>query len=133
MQTQPLPTWAKAAGLLFGAGLLFIGARFLYCPEVAERGYGLVYNQPNNAFHTVKGIRDLFSGLLLLSFSWLGWRKPLAVVMLVGSIIPVVDLIVVLRTPQALRGAEWIHGSTALALWVVAFFLLRSSLTKKTH
>lgn len=126
MQTQKLPLWAKIAGYLFGFGLIFIGGRFLLAPEVAERGFGLLYDQPINSFHIIKGIRDIFSGLILVSFTLANWRKPLAMTVLIGSLIPVVDMLVVLNSPTAVPGAEWIHGITAVASWVFGYFLLRN-------
>lgn len=133
MQTDKLPTWAKIIGYLFGAGLVFIGGRFLIAPEVGERGYGLIYNQPGNAFHYIKGIRDVFAGLLFIAFTAANWRKPLAVVMLLGSLIPVVDMIIVLTSPTVVVGAEWIHGTTAVAIWIYSYFLLRQRQNFRSH
>jgi hypothetical protein len=131
MQTNHLPLWAKCAGYFFGIGLLFIGIRFLIMPEVAERGFGLFYNQPNEAFHYIKGSRDAFSGLILVIFTALQWRKPLAVVALAGALVPVVDMLTVLTTP-AVPGAAWIHGPTAVALLIFSYFLLRTQ-TAPSH
>lgn len=125
MQLEKLPLWAKIVGCLFGFGLLFIGGRFVLAPEVAERGFGLVYDQPTDSFHDIKGVRDIFSGLILTSFTLANWRKPLAVAVLAGSLIPLVDMLVVLSAPNAVSGAEWIHGTTAVALWVFGYFLVR--------
>ncbi|QHV97523.1 DUF4267 domain-containing protein [Spirosoma endbachense] len=127
MQTEKLPLWAKIAGYFFGIALLFIGIRFLVLPEAAERGFGLIYNQPTYAFHFIKGIRDFFTGLLLTSFTIANWRKPLALAVLVGSLIPVVDMLVVLNAPDAVPGTEWIHGLTAVASWIFSYFLFRKS------
>lgn len=125
MQTEKLPLWAKIVGYLVGFGLIFIGGRFLLAPEVAERGFGLLYDQPTNSFHYIKGIRDLFSGLILTNFTLANWRKPLAVAVLAGSLIPLVDMLIVLTAPNAVPGAEWIHGTTAVASWVFGYFLVR--------
>ncbi|GAB2602174.1 DUF4267 domain-containing protein [Spirosoma areae] len=125
MQTEKLPLWAKITGYLFGLGLLFIGGRFLLAPEVAERGFGLVYDQPTNSFHAIKGIRDIFSGLVLTIFTVTGSRKSLAVAVLSGSLIPLVDMLIVLNAPNIVSGAEWIHGTTAVASWVFGYFLVR--------
>ena len=125
MLTEKLPIWAKVAGYLFGAGLIFIGGRFVIAPEAAERGFGLIYAQPNEAFHYIKGVRDLFSGVLIAIFTILNWKKPLAVAFLAGSIVPTGDMIIVLTAPSTLVSAAWIHGLTALTAWIVSFFLLR--------
>lgn len=127
MQTDKLPMWAKLIGYLFGMSLLFIGGRFLLAPEVAERGFGLIYDQPSESFHWIKGIRDLYSGLLLTLFTAFNWRKPLAVAVLAGSVVPITDMQIVLGAPNAVAGAEWIHGTTAVALWVFGYFLLRNN------
>ncbi len=128
---EKLPLWAKAAGYLFGIALLFIGARFLLMPETAERGFGLIYDQPSYAFHYIKGIRDVFTGLVITGFTVANWRKPLAVVILAGSLIPVVDMLTVLRAAAPVPGAEWIHGVTAVFAWVFGYFLLRSQTTQR--
>ncbi|CCH51621.1 hypothetical protein BN8_00560 [Fibrisoma limi BUZ 3] len=131
MQTNQLSSWTKVVGYLFGAGLVFIGGRFLLAPEVAERGYGLIFDQPTDAFHYIKGVRDVFSGLLFIVFTAANWRKPLAVVALAGSIIPIVDMLIVLNAPLAVPGTEWIHGITVVSLWVYGYFLLRNQ--RSTH
>lgn len=133
MQTDKLPRWAKFAGYGFGIALLFIGGRFLLAPEVAERGFGLNYNQPNNAFHFIKGIRDVFSGLVLFAFTVANWRKPLAVAVLAGSLIPLVDMLIVLNTPNSVPGAKWIHGTTVVCSWLFAYGLLRRPTGRKTQ
>ncbi|QJD77652.1 DUF4267 domain-containing protein [Spirosoma rhododendri] len=125
MQTEQLPRWAKIAGYTFGALLMFIGLRFLIMPQAAERGFGLIYDQSAYSFHYIKGIRDIFSGLILAIFTYMNWRLPLAVTLLAGSLIPTVDMLVVMTAARAVPGAEWIHGSTALAIWVTTYFLLR--------
>lgn len=132
MQNNHLPLWARCTGYFFGVSLLFIGVRFLLMPEVSERGFGLIYEQPNEAFHYIKGIRDGFSGLILVVFTALKWRKPLAVVTLAGSLVPVIDMLVVLTMPDAVPGAAWIHGPTAVALWIFGYFLLATQ-TAKGH
>ncbi|RIV19379.1 DUF4267 domain-containing protein [Fibrisoma montanum] len=131
MQTKQFSGWITAVGYLFGAGLVFIGGRFLLAPEVAERGYGLVFDQPTNAFHYIKGIRDVFSGLLFIGFTAARWFKPLGGVTLAGSLIPVVDMLIVLSDPHAVAGSEWIHGGTAIALWVYGYVLFRNE--RSTH
>lgn len=125
MQTEQLPRWAKIAGYTFGVLLLLIGCRFMAMPEAAERGFGLIYDQPSYSFHYIKGIRDLFTGSILTLFTYLNWRLPLAVTLLAGSLIPTVDMLVVLTATQAVPGTEWIHGSTAVAAWVLSYLLLR--------
>src|SRR5262249_38998845 len=63
------PTIAYTLAGLIGAGIIFIGARFIVAPRVAAAGYGV---QPDlgqrsvRAYLSVKGVRDIASGLFVL-------------------------------------------------------------------
>ncbi|WP_052731026.1 DUF4267 domain-containing protein [Spirosoma radiotolerans] len=127
MTTQQIPTPLRLISLLIGVGMLFIGARFLLAPEVAEAGFGLRYNQPNYAFHSIKGIRDIFSGLIVVLFAWHQYRKPLFLTLLAGSIIPLADMLIVWNTPGSDLWAMLIHGSTVITLWLLCYFLGKST------
>src|SRR5690349_3755989 len=94
MMTQRI---SIAIAFLTGLGMIFIGARFLLSPEAAEIGYGIHFNEQGNySFHYIKGIRDMFSGLLLCAFVLLNERRALAITLLAGAIIPLTDMLIVL-------------------------------------
>ncbi|RZL16305.1 MAG: DUF4267 domain-containing protein [Hymenobacter sp.] len=96
-------TLTRGLSLLLGLGMVFIGARFLLAPRAGAEGFG-VFLPPaatQYAFHYAKGIRDIFSGLLLALFAGLGYDRPLAWVTLLGVLIPSVDLTIVLAQPTA--------------------------------
>jgi len=81
-----------------GLGLIFIGTRFLLAPEIAEAGYGIHFNEQGDySFHYIKGIRDIFSGLLICIFCLVNERRALGVTLLAGTIIPVTDMLIVLN------------------------------------
>jgi hypothetical protein len=83
---------------LTGLGMIFIGARFLVAPGVAEAGYGLNFHEQGDfSFHYIKGIRDVFTGALLCLFVWSRQTKALGAVLAVGTIIPIVDLFIVVN------------------------------------
>lgn len=87
-----------AIAFLGGLGLIFIGARFLLSPKVAEAGYGIRFNEGGDySFHYIKGIRDVFSGLLLCSLVAVNERRALAITLLAAIIVPTVDMIIVLN------------------------------------
>jgi hypothetical protein len=96
-------TLTRGLSLLLGLGMVFIGIRFLVAPRAGAEGFGvfLPSNDVNYAFHYTKGIRDVFSGLLLSLFAGLGYDRPLAWVTLLGALIPCVDLAIVLAQPAA--------------------------------
>ena len=83
--------------LLTGLGMIFLGARFLLSPEVAEAGYGIHFNcHEDYSFHYIKGIRDIFSGLIISVFVLTNQRRALGVTLLGGTMIPVTDMLIVL-------------------------------------
>ena len=100
MTTQRISSPVRLISLLIGVGLLFLGGRFLLAPEVGQKGYGLNHDQPNYAFHYIKGIRDIFSGLIIVLLAWYQNRRPLFLTLLAGSIIPFADVLIVWRTPR---------------------------------
>lgn len=86
-----------AIALLVGLGMLFLGARFFFSPEVATAGYGIHFNANGDySFHYIKGIRDIFSGILLCAFVLLNERRAVGVTLLAGSIISFTDMLIVL-------------------------------------
>ncbi|MBC7919481.1 MAG: DUF4267 domain-containing protein [Ferruginibacter sp.] len=113
-------------GALIGLGLLFIGGRFWLAPEAGEQGFGIAVNEAGNyAFHRIKGVRDFSTGLLLVTFSLLQWKKPLGILLLVGSLIPAADAFIVWSSPGSNSSAMWIHGLTFLTSGGLAYFLLK--------
>ncbi|TWJ00771.1 uncharacterized protein DUF4267 [Mucilaginibacter frigoritolerans] len=83
--------------LLVGLGMIFLGARFFFSPEVATAGYGIHFNAGGDySFHHIKGIRDIFSGILLCAFVLLDERRAVGVTLLTGSIISFTDMLIVL-------------------------------------
>lgn len=127
MKSQQISYPVKATCILIGLGLLFIGGRFLIAPEIAEIGFGLQYQQPDFAFHYIKGIRDIFSGLIIVLFTWSGYRRPLFLTLLAGSVIPFADMLIVWLTPGSNLWAMLIHGGTVTTLWLLCYFLRRPS------
>ncbi len=82
---------------LTGLGMIFIGARFLLSPEIAEAGYGIHFNANGDySFHYIKGIRDAFTGLLICILILTKQTKALGITLAVGTIIPTVDMLIVL-------------------------------------
>jgi hypothetical protein len=85
---------------LSGATLVFIGLRFLAMPQVAETAFG-INTQTNGdfSFHYIKGARDLFAGLLFIVLLLTKEYRALGITLLLGCLIPSVDLWVVTSHP----------------------------------
>ena len=116
------------AGLL-AAGIIFIGARFLVAPRVAAAGYGV---QPDlsqrsvGAYLSVKGVRDIATGLFVIILMIAGATHLVGWVMLAATIIPLADATIVLRNGGSKSIAWGVHGVTAAVMLVTSALLLIS-------
>ena len=116
------------AGLI-AAGIIFIGARFVVAPRVAAAGYGV---QPDlsqrlaGAYLTVKGVRDIASGLFLFILMAAGATHLLGWVILAATIIPLADATIVLRNGGSKSIAWGVHGVTAVVMLITSALLLIS-------
>jgi len=116
-----------AIAFLTGLGMIFIGARFLIAPETAEAGYGIHFNEQGNySFQNIKGIRDLFSGLLICIFVLSKQTKALATTLLVGTIIPIVDMLIVLSKDYNGVTQAIPHISAIIVCFLFGVILLRN-------
>jgi len=107
------------AGCLF---ILFIGARFLLAPAVATAGFGVPEDRPR-AFTSIKGIRDITSGVVPLVVLAAGGSHVFGWALLAAAITPVGDAVVVATNGGTLRHALSVHGATALVLVVAGLVL----------
>lgn len=117
---------------LTGLGMIFIGARFLLSPEIAEAGYGIHFNEQGDySFHYIKGIRDIFSGVLLCTFVLMNERRALAITLLAGAFIPVTDMLIVLSKSYngVLQAVP--HISAIIICFVCGIILLAAKPSKK--
>lgn len=117
---------------LLGAGMIFLGARFFLSPEVATAGFGIRFNANGDySFDYIKGIRDIFSGLIICAFVLMGERRALGVTLLAGTMIPVNDMLIVLSKsyngiPQAMP-----HIIAVIICFVFGIILLATKTQKK--
>jgi glucose uptake protein GlcU len=112
---------------LTGLGMIFIGARFLLSPEIAEAGYGIHFNaQGDYSFHYIKGIRDVFTGLLICILLLAKQTKALGITLVVGTIIPVVDMFIVLSKDYNGVAQAIPHISAIIVCAVIGTILLIS-------
>lgn len=82
---------------LLGLGMIFLGARFFYDPEAATAGFGIHFNAHGDySFDYIKGIRDIFSGLIICIFVLMKEQRALGITLLAGTLIPVNDMLIVL-------------------------------------
>ena len=116
-----------AIAFLAGAGMIFIGARFLLSPAVAEAAYGIHFNEQGDySFHYIKGIRDLFSGLVICMLILAKQIKALGIALLAGTIIPIADMLIVLGKDYNGLVQAMPHISAIIVCAVFGTILLRN-------
>jgi len=114
------------AGLI-AAAIIFVGARFLVAPRVAAAGYGVLpdLHQPAaGAYLSVKGVRDIASGLFVIILIAAGATHLLGWVILAATIIPFADAAIVLRNGGSKAIAWGVHGVTAVVMLITSALLL---------
>jgi hypothetical protein len=117
---------------LTGLGMIFIGTRFLLAPEVAEVGYGLHFNAHGDySFHYIKGIRDVFTGLLICVLILAKQTKALGITLAVGTIIPTVDMVIVLTKDYNGIAQAIPHISAIIVCAVIGTILLFNKTSSK--
>ena len=121
-----------AIAFLTGLGLIFIGARFLLAPETAETGYGIHFNEQGDySFHYIKGIRDLFAGLLFCILILSKQTKALGITLLTGTIIPIADMLIVLSKDYNGVAQAMPHISAIIVCSVTGIILLVNKTSKQ--
>jgi hypothetical protein len=122
LRTNSLLFWCT---LVVPVGIIAIGINFILNPVAASMGYGIAIHDPAAfPFMWIKGIRDIFSGAIVLPFLWRGDRRTTATLYAMSIFVPFGDGLVILRH-LGLAPPIYIHWGTALYMIVVAAVLLR--------
>ncbi|MBU8832243.1 DUF4267 domain-containing protein [Mycolicibacterium goodii] len=112
---------------LIAAAIIVVGAWFLVAPRVAAAGYGVVPDldqRSTGAYLSVKGVRDITSGLIVVVLIAAGATHLLGSVLLAATVIPLADTAIVL-TNGGSKGIAWgVHFATAVVMVVTAALLL---------
>ena len=111
---------------VIAAGIVFIGGRFLLAPSSAAAAYGVpAGTEPHSrAYLSAKGIRDIASGLFAAMLIVYGSAHALGWFMLVATIIPIADAVIVLHQGGSRAVAFGVHGGTAAATLIISGLLL---------
>jgi len=111
---------------VIAVGIIFIGGRFLAAPSLAATGYGVpAGTEPHSrAYLSAKGIRDIASGLFAAMLIAYGSAHALGWFMLIATLIPIADAMIVLRQGGSRTIAFGVHGSTAVAMLIISGLLL---------
>ena len=122
--TRSLSWWIT---LLLALGIIFVGVRFIILPETGADGFGISFvNSRDDVYGKIKGIRDIFSGLMLLPLLLMRMRTATAWVFTTTIIVPVTDGLIILATNGIHDIAHLsIHWGTALVMIVTSVLLFR--------
>jgi uncharacterized protein DUF4267 len=120
--------WLQRAALVvvgvIGVGIILIGTRYLLDPAASAAGFGVPVPPADDPFLAVKGVRDIGSGLILLTV--LAMRRPRVVgwVTLAASFMPFGDALIVLAYGGPAYAAYGVHGATAVVALAAAAVLI---------
>jgi hypothetical protein len=111
---------------VIAAGIIFIGRRFLLAPSTAAAAYGVAAGaEPHSrAYLSAKGIRDIASGLFIAMLIAYGSAHALGWFMLIATLIPIADGLIVLHKGGSRTIAFGVHGATAVAMLIISGLLL---------
>ena len=104
--------------------IAFIGARFLLAPQTAAAGYGVPAKPGgDSAYLAVKGVRDVSLGIVGLALLAFVGAEAGAWFMLGAALIPLGDMLIVLRHGGTKAVAFGIHLATAVVVLISAALL----------
>ena len=114
---------------LIAVGIIVIGGFYLVSPERISGTFGLKPPAPDadtRAWLRPKGIRDVASGLLLLTMMLTADSRVVGIVLLVEAIIPFGDMSIILGSGGSRSRAFSIHGVTCAVMLVVGLLLIHA-------
>ena len=115
--------------LVVPVAIIAIGINFILNPVGASAAYGIpIHDAAAFPYMWIKGIRDIFSGLVVLPFLWKGDRRTTATLLAIAIIVPLGDGLVILRC-LGFAPPIYMHWGAALYMMIVAAFLLRKQNT----
>ena len=114
---------------LIGVGIIVIGCFYLLSPERISGSFGLKPPAPDadtRAWLRLKGVRDVASGLAVLTMMLTTDARTVGMVLLVFAIIPFGDMSNILVSGGRKGTAFSIHGVTCVVMLVVGLLLIHA-------
>lgn len=133
MHTTNSPIWGPRSlsywlTLLVALGIIYIGVRFIVDPVAGAGGFGVSFSSDRDfPYARIKGIRDIFSGLVLLPLLILRMRKAAAWVFTSAMVVPATDFLIILSTNGSADIQHLlIHGLTVVYMLFTSFLLFKN-------
>ena len=114
---------------LIAAGIVVIGCFYLASPERILGTFGLrppASDADSLAWLRPKGIRDVASGLVVLTMMLAADTRPVGIAVIVLAIIPLGDMSTILGSGGSKSKAFSVHGVTCVVMLVVGFLLIHA-------
>ena len=114
---------------LIAMAIIVIGGFYIASPERVTGSFGLkppAAGADTRAWLRLKGIRDIASGLAVLTLMLAADSRTVGIVMLVFAIIPFGDMSNILVSGGRKTAALSVHGITCAVMLVVGLFLLHA-------
>jgi uncharacterized membrane protein len=114
---------------LIAVAIIVIGCFYLLSPERISGSFGLkppASDADTRAWLRLKGIRDVASGLAVLTMMLAADTRTVGMTLLVFAIIPLGDMSVILGSGGSKSTAFSVHGVTCAVMLAVGLFLIHS-------
>jgi len=114
---------------LMAVAILVIGGFYLLSPDRMTGSFGLkppASDADTRAWLRLKGIRDIASGLLVLTMMLTLGARSVGIALLVLAITPLGDMSIILASSGSKSAAIFIHGITCVAMLVVGLLLIHA-------
>jgi hypothetical protein len=115
--------------VLVSVGIIVIGCFYLVAPERMTGSFGLkppASDADTRAWLHLKGIRDVASGLVVLTTMLTTDSRTVGIVLLVLAIIPFGDMSIILGSGGRKATAFSVHGVTCAVMLVVGLLLIHA-------
>ena len=112
---------------LIAVAVIVIGCFYLLSPQRVSGSFGLkppASDVDTRAWLRLKGIRDVVSGLVVLTMMLTADSRLVGVALLVEAIVPVGDMSIILGSGGSKSRALSIHGVTCAVMLVVGLLLI---------
>lgn len=114
---------------LIAIGIIVIGGFYIASPERVSGSFGLMppaADGDTRAWLRLKGIRDIASGLAVLTMMLVGDMRAVGILMLVFATIPFGDMSDILWSGGRKVTAFSVHGVTCVVMIVAGVFLIHN-------
>jgi hypothetical protein len=114
---------------LMAVAIIVIGCFYLVSPERMTGSFGLkppASDADTRAWLRLKGIRDVVSGLVVLTMMLTADTRMVGIALLVEAVIPFGDMSIILGSGGSKSRAFPVHGVTCAVMLVVGLLLIHA-------